>query len=340
MFASVGPLTYAVADNSFPTKMQYARRMTGHASHTIDCDEATPRFAASFLRVAGDECAFIETYTSHALPRLLGALASAGKTPNDVRYVVITHAHLDHAAGASALMRACPKAILLAHPRAARHMIDPGKLVASATGVYGKERFAALYGTIDPIPAERVRALEDGESFMLGDATLSVFHTAGHANHHFVVHDPTLETVYTGDTFGLVYPALQAHGRFAFPSTSPTNFDPAEARKSIDRVLSLGAKAACLTHFGEVRDLDEVASQMRVWIDRAERWLDEATLSDESVEAITTRLTVAWRDAVTEAASVRGATFVEEAHRHLAMDIELNAQGIAVVAIARRKQRA
>lgn len=314
--------------------------MIGHARHTIDCDDATPQFTAAYLRVADHECAFIETYTSHALPKLLGALASAGKTPNDVRYVVITHAHLDHAAGASALMRACPKATLLAHPRAARHMIDPAKLVASATGVYGAKRFVDLYGTIDPIPADRVRALEDGESFALGDATLSVFHTAGHANHHFVVHDPALETVYTGDTFGLVYPALQAKGRFAFPSTSPTNFDPAEARKSLDRVLALGATAACLTHFGEVRDLGEVASQMRVWIDRAERWLDEATLSDESFETITTRLMGAWRDAVTEAASIRGAAFVEAAHRHLAMDIELNAQGIAVVAITRRKQRA
>ncbi|MEO6417795.1 MAG: MBL fold metallo-hydrolase, partial [Polyangiaceae bacterium] len=185
--------------------------------------------------------------------------------------------------------------------------------------------------------AERVRALEDGATFALGDAMLSVHHTAGHANHHFVVDDPALETVYTGDTFGLVYPALQAHGRFAFPSTSPTNFDPAEARKSLDRVLGLGAKAACLTHFGEVRDLDEVASQMRTWIDRAERWLDEATHGDETFEAITSRLTEAWRDAVTEAASIHGAAFVEAAHRQLAMDIELNAQGIAVVAIARRK---
>ena len=312
--------------------------MNGHARHTIDCEDTPPHFTAAYLRVAGDECAFIETYTSHALPKLLGALASAGKKPDDVRWVVITHAHLDHAAGASALMRACPKATLLAHPRAARHMIEPAKLVASATGVYGAKRFAELYGTIDPIPADRVRALEDGETFPLSDATLRVLHTAGHANHHFVIHDPALDTVYTGDTFGLVYPALQSKGRFALPSTSPTNFDPAEARKSIDRVLALGAKAACLTHFGEVRDLEEVASQLRVWIDRAERWLDDATRSDESAEVITRRLMTAWLDAVKETSDARGLGFDEAAYRHLAMDIELNAQGIAAVAIARRKK--
>ena len=103
-------------------------------------------------------------------------------------------------------------------------------------------------------------------------------------------------------------------------------------------MLALGAKAACLTHFGEVRDLEEVASQLRVWIDRAERWLDEATGSNESAEAIAARLMTAWRDAVRETSDARGLGFDEAAYRHLAMDIELNALGIASVAMARRKQ--
>src|SRR5260370_1295578 len=81
-----------------------------------------------------------------------------------------------------------------------------------------------------------------------GGGALRVFRTAGHANHHFGVHDPSLDTVFTGDTFGLVYPVLQRRGRFAIATTSPTNFDAAEANRSIDRVLGLGARAACLTH--------------------------------------------------------------------------------------------
>ncbi len=310
----------------------------GGARITIDCDAAAPAFTAAYLRLERDECAFIETHTSHALPRLLGALGAAGRRPEDVRWIVVTHAHLDHAAGASALLGACPRATLLAHPRAARHLVDPSKLVASATAVYGAERFARLYGTLAPIPAERVRPLGDGETFPLGGATLRVLHTAGHANHHFVVHDPAEETVYTGDAFGLVYPALQGRGRFAIPSTSPTNFDPVEARKSLDRILDLGTRTACLTHFGEIADLAEVAAQLRAWIDRAEAWLDEAARGEESVEAITARLTQAWRDAIAQTAEARGLAFDEEAFRLLALDVELNAQGVAVVADARRRR--
>ena len=314
--------------------------MSAHARYTIDCDPVTPEFTAAYLRVSGGECAFLETHTSHALPRLLGALRDHALSPDDVRWVVITHAHLDHAAGASALLRACPRATLLAHPRAARHMISPAKLIAGATAVYGEARFAELYGAIEPIPEARVRALADGESFALGDATLTVHHTAGHANHHFVVADPATDTVFTGDAFGLVYPALQKRGRFALPSTSPSNFDPAEARTSLARILGLGAKIACPTHFGPLGDLDEVASQVGALLDRAEGWLDEATRGDESVEAMTARLTIAWRDAIADAASARGLAFDAAAFALLALDIELNAQGVAVVAAARRARQA
>ena len=135
--------------------------------------------------------------------------------------------------------------------------------------------------------------------------------------------------------------ALRVVHSTAAPHVSPTRETVAmvsQADIHLDRVLALGAKAACLTHFGEVRDLEEVASQLRVWIDRAERWLDDATRSDESAEVITGRLMNAWRDAVAETSDARGLGFDEAAYRHLAMDIELNAQGIASVAIARRKR--
>ena len=311
---------------------------TIHSRHTIDCD-VLPRFTAAYLRLAGDECAFIETHTAHAVPRLLAALAAHGRRPEQVRWIVVTHAHLDHAAGASALLSRCPNATLLAHPRAARHLIDPERLVASATEVYGAEKFAALYGTIDPIPAARVRTLAHGETFELGGATLRVHHTEGHARHHFVVEDQALESVHTGDAFGLVYPDLQRHGRFAIASTTPTDFDPAEARKSIDLVLSLGAKAACLTHFDEVRDLDEVASQVRAWIERSEGWLDEAAAGDAPVDAMHDAIADRLRRAIADDTTRRGISLDERDWNQLAVDIDLNAQGIAFVADRRRRRR-
>jgi glyoxylase-like metal-dependent hydrolase (beta-lactamase superfamily II) len=272
--------------------------------------------------------------TSHALPRLLAALEKAGLGPEDVRWIIVTHAHLDHAAGAGALLAACPRATLVAHPRAAKHLVSPEKLIAGATAVYGAERFARLYGTIEPVPAERVRVLQDGESVALGDSTLTAWHTAGHANHHFVLDDPRIATVYTGDTFGLVYPPLQSHGRFALPSTSPSNFDAAEAKRSIAKVLSLGERFVCPTHFDAWEDSGAIAAQVVRFLDRAGTWVDAASRGDEAVEALTTRFAHAWRTAIAEEAPAFGPTENE----WLDLDVELNAQGLAVAVDQRRRR--
>jgi len=303
-----------------------------HRRITVDSD-LKPQFTACYLRLAGDECAFIEAHTAHAVPKLLGALRAAGRQPQQVRYVIVTHAHLDHAAGASALMAACPHATLIAHPRAARHMVSPQKLIDGATAVYGPERFRALYGKIDPIPSSRVRALDDGESVELGGAQLTAWHTAGHANHHFVIDDPQTQTVFTGDTFGLVYPTLQKQGRFALPSTSPTNFDAELARRSLDKVLSLGERYVAPTHFDAYEDASIIAAQVRRFLDRAERWVDDAARGSEALPAMTDRLAKAWAAAIAEEAPSFGAAEMD----FLALDIELNAQGLAFVADAKRK---
>lgn len=314
-----------------------------NARYTIDCD-VLPGMSAAYLRVARGECAFIEAHTSHAVPRLLSALAQHGQRPEDVRWVVVTHAHLDHAGGASALMALLPNATLVAHPSAAKNLIDPTKLVAGATEVYGAERFARLYGNIDPIPKERVLTLAaeggkapeagcaDGTSFELGGATLRVHHTAGHAWHHFVVDDPAMETVFTGDAFGLVYPRLQRAGRFAIASTSPTGFDPGEARKSLERILSLGEASACLTHYDEVRDLRDVAAQIGAWIDRSEAWRDDAVARGLSYDDAKREIEASVRAALEADASRRGLALDRADWELLAIDVDLNAQGIAFAA--------
>ncbi|MCS6899164.1 MAG: MBL fold metallo-hydrolase [Myxococcales bacterium] len=304
--------------------------MTRRLLQTIDCDYMLPGLAAAFLRVEGDEAAFVETNTSHAVPKLLAALAAAQLRPEQVRWVIVTHVHLDHAGGASALMKALPNATLLAHPRAARHLIDPSRLVASATQVYGAENFARLYGVIEPIDPARVRSLEDGASIELGSSSLQVFHTRGHANHHFVVFDSTSSSVFTGDTFGLVYPRLQRAKRFAFPSTSPTDYDGLEARKSIDRVLSLGAERAFLTHFGEVRDLLVIADQLRRWLDLSDALVREAAALPpaEREPLLRRRLAAALEQAALEA----GLSLDDNDWRLLDLDLGLNAQGLAFAA--------
>ncbi len=303
---------------------------------TIDCEYMLPRYACAYLLVHEGRAAFVENNTARAVPKMLEALARHGLDAQDVELCVITHVHLDHAGGSSALMKACPNATLIAHPRAAPHVIDPTKLVNSAEQVYGKARFEELYGVIEPIPAERVRTMEDGERLNLGDRSLEFLHTRGHANHHFVVHDPVEEVVFTGDAFGIVYPDLQTDRVFAFPSTSPTDFDGPLAREAVAKIVSSGAKTAYLTHFGRVDAIGEIAQQLNTCLEHSERLMMEAyesALPDEALQAQIAPALAAFFDARLDEAKVEKA-----ARARLATDLELNAQGLAFAAAKKRRK--
>ncbi|MDQ3266885.1 MAG: MBL fold metallo-hydrolase [Myxococcota bacterium] len=288
-----------------------------------------PQAAAAFLIVEGDRAAFVENNTGHAVPLLLEALRQAGLSPEQVDYAIVTHAHLDHAAGSSALLKACPNASLLAHPRAARHLIDPSRLVASARAVYGAQRFGELYGEIEPIPAERVRSMEDGERLQFGSRELFFFHTRGHANHHLCIHDSGSDGVFTGDAFGLVYPALQGSGLFAFPTTSPTDYLPDEALAAVRQIAARRPQRVFLTHFGESADVAGIAGQLESELAFSAQLFAQARdsgLTGKELERLC-------RDALDshfgQRLRERGLPDSKEVWEVLAMDLELNAQGIA-----------
>lgn len=225
---------------------------------TVDCHYTGPRVAAAYLIVDGDRAAFVDNNTSLAAPLLLAALAREGLSPAQVELAIVTHVHLDHAGGSSALMQACPQATLVAHPRAARHLVDPERLVASARRVYGGAAFERMYGRIEPIPAARVRTMEDGAELAFGHGPpLRFLHTRGHANHHFCVHEPETESLFAGDAFGIAYP--DAHP-FVFATTSPTDFDGAAAIEAVRRLRATSARIFYPTHFGAVRDPEGAAA--------------------------------------------------------------------------------
>ena len=305
--------------------------------HTIDSHYLDrERFAAVYLVVDGDEAAFVDNNTSRALPRLLAALDDAGLEPEQVRYLIVTHVHLDHAGGTSALAEACPNATVIAHPRAARHIVDPAKLVASATAVYGAERFEQLYGTIEPVPASRVREMQDEESLELGRRTLRFLHTRGHANHHFCIVDEDAGAIFTGDAFGLHYPDLQGPGTFAVPSTSPTDFDAELARESIRRLVSLAPAVMYPTHFGAVTDIGPSAEQLIRHLDFAEQVMLDAfgsDLPDDALEGYVKSRIVDYFTGLLDRHGV-GA----DAWELVELDIGLNAQGIAFAANKRRRK--
>ncbi len=240
------------------------------ALYTIDCDYLFKEYAASYLLVEGGKAAFIENNTAFCVPKLLATLQQAGLRASDVEYVIVTHVHLDHAGGTSALMERCPNAVCLAHPRAAKHLIDPSRLVTGARKVYGEKRFSELYGEIGGIAAARVRVMHDEETLVWGQRQFTFLHTRGHANHHFCIHDSLLEGTFTGDAFGIHYPSLQSGGLFVFPSTSPTEFHAGEARESIHRIASR-SKRVFPTHFGQCNEVLTMKEQLLDWIDFSEK---------------------------------------------------------------------
>lgn len=234
-----------------------------HGIAVVDTEYARPLQDASHLIIEGGRGAFIDTGVNSSVPLLLGALKERGLDRGDVDYVFLTHIHLDHAGGAGLLMQQLPNARCVIHPRGARHMSDPSKLIAGTEAVYGKEQTQSLYGSIQPIDAARIDIADDGEAFSLCGRELQAFYTEGHARHHYCLSDPISKGVFTGDSFGVSYRELDtAAGEFIFPTTTPVHFDPDEAHKSVDRIMSYEPERLYLTHYSEVGNLNRLASDM------------------------------------------------------------------------------
>jgi glyoxylase-like metal-dependent hydrolase (beta-lactamase superfamily II) len=202
------------------------------------------------------------------VPLLLDALRQQDLDVGDVDFVFLTHVHLDHAGGAGELMLQLPNASCVIHPYGAPHMIDPGKLVAGTEAVYGKEQTAETYGTIVPIDEKRVLVPDDGQWLELNGRALQTIYTEGHARHHYVLNDPQSKSVFTGDSFGVSYRELDSdNGEIVFPTSTPVQFNPVEAHKSVDRIMACEPEHVFLTHYSKVGNLDRLAAEMHEGID-------------------------------------------------------------------------
>lgn len=294
----------------------------------IDTEYARPMQDASHLVVEKGRGAFVDTGVNDSVPLLLAALREQGLEPGDVDYVFLTHIHLDHAGGAGLLMQRLPNARCVIHPRGAKHMADPARLVAGTRAVYGEEATARLYGEILPIEESRIDVAGDGEKFSLAGRELEAFYTEGHARHHYCLHDPASQGVFTGDSFGVSYRELDTEaGAFIFPTTTPVHFDPDEAHKSVDRILSFRPERAFLTHYSEVRELDRLAGDLHEGIDAyvgiARRYADDADRTRHIASAM-----FDWLVARLQAQGYdgdRGTIW-----SILKLDVELNTQGLEV----------
>jgi hydroxyacylglutathione hydrolase len=295
----------------------------------VDSGYLRPQLDAIHLIVENGRAAIIDCGVNSSVPRVLQALAAKGLRAEAVDYVVLTHIHLDHAGGAGLLMSQLPNARLTVHPRGAPHMVDPGRLIASARQVYGADVMHALYGDILPVDRPRIVETGDDAVIALAGRELRFFDTPGHARHHVCVLDQKSGHMFTGDTFGLSYRELDCHGRqFVIPTSSPVDFNPAAAHRSVELIRGLRPAAVYMTHYGQVRGIDRLADDMHRLLDAYVALAQEIGAADPARHQ---RLKAGVTAIVLEEARLHGWTLArEQVLAVLDGDIELNAQGLAI----------
>lgn len=245
----------------------------------------SPGVIASYLVADADALTLIETGPASTMETLLAAIEQAGFDPAQIERIVVTHIHLDHAGGAGLLLRRLPRARLYVHPVGAPHMIDPSRLMASATRIYG-DLMAPLWGEMLRVPADRVVRLGNEDTVRTGGRLLRAYDTPGHANHHLALHDAETGSVFTGDVAGVRLDGI-SHIR---PPTPPPEFSPAKWHASIATLRALSPRRLYLTHFGGYDDvawhLDEMLARVWFWAG----WVGGRLATGETPDATTEAL--------------------------------------------------
>lgn len=301
----------------------------GNGIIAFDAGYVRPILAAIHMVVENGRVAFIDTGSNDSLANARAALTRLGLDEAAVDYVVLTHIHLDHAGGAGAMMQAFPNAKLVVHPRGARHMAEPAKLVAGVSAVYGPEYVQRVYGEIIPIAKERIIEAADGHVFSLAGRELLCLDTPGHARHHICIVDRQAGAIFTGDMFGLSYRELDVGQRqFIFPTTTPTQFEPEEMRRSVERLLSFQPQAMYLTHYGQVPDVAARAAELLLHLDSLVALAEREANAGEARHA---RIKQGMTDYLFGALRQHGCRLSDQAILDIwATDLELNAQGLGV----------
>jgi len=313
----------------------------GHAITLIDSGLIKEGFVACYLLESDGETAIIETGNAHTVARILQLLEDKGLSINDVKYVIPTHVHLDHAGGASPLIQNLPNAQLVIHPRGAKHMIDPTVLIAGAKDVYGEDNFNEMYPNIKPIPASRVIVAEDGDSLTIGRRILEFRDTPGHASHHFCIWDVQSQGWFTGDTFGVTYPALSLKdnktdelSHYIMPTSSPVQFKPELMKKSIDLMMAYSPRYLYLTHYGKISANRRIASELCQQVDG---YVDlvNSLCADQTSDQINSVTVNQLKDLMLPFCYEKAKSFglempIDEFKHIIKMDLELNCQGLLI----------
>ena len=242
-----------------------------------------PGVIATAVLHASSGVALVDPGPSSSLPALQQALAAAGIATPDIHSILLTHIHLDHAGGTGTLARANPGLRVFVHEAGARHLADPGKLLASAGRLYGDD-MQRLWGEVLPVPAAQLQVLQGGERLAVAGRELEVAYTPGHAVHHVSLFEPESRIAFVGDTGGV----RRGTGAYVMPVTPPPDIDLAAWDASASRIAAWSPDTLFCTHFGPypaARHFDGLMSRLGEWSRLARRLVGNASLSEEDREA-------------------------------------------------------
>lgn len=325
-----------------PTGPGYTRRMPTVTFEVAPSITAIDTFmagrerytAAYFLR--DEEPTIVETGPTTSVDAVSEALSSLGIGSEDLAHIVVTHIHLDHAGGVGRIAARFPRATVWVHERGAPHLADPTKLVASASRIYGSKLMAEWFGPVDPVPAERLNSMADGDRIRLRSRDLEVLYTPGHASHHVALVDSETGCVMTGDALGIHVPDLPV----LRPATPPPDFDLELAVDSIERIRSRARSSLLFAHFGPIQEVDAACE---LAIRRVRDWAEavrETLSTTDDFEAIVHRLEQESRRDIQTGAEADLDLGALEQRLQLLSSVRMNAMGLIRYWQKRREKEA
>jgi glyoxylase-like metal-dependent hydrolase (beta-lactamase superfamily II) len=257
-----------------------------------------PQIIATALVQGHEGVAIIDPGPTSCLATLeLGLQANGIRWP-DVRHILLTHIHLDHAGASGTIVRDHPHIRVVVHERGAKHLADPSRLIASATRIY-RDQMEPLWGELAAVPAANLVALNGGAKIRAGGRQFEVAYTPGHASHHVSFFDSSSGVAFVGDTAG-----VRINGGYVLPPTPPPDIDVEMWRASIDKILAWSPATLMLTHFGPVTDvrphLASLVENLGATAAIALSLLEEPGTDEERARAFAERLRHLLRSQMTE----------------------------------------
>lgn len=241
--------------------------------HFLDLDHAI----GAFLIETSAGPILVETGPYSTFPAMETALKSHGYKVTDIKHVLLTHIHFDHAGAAWAFAE--KGATIYLHPFGAPHMEDPTKLYNSARQIYGDE-MERLWGIMNKIPQNQLKEVSHGEKLVFGDTEITGWHTPGHAKHHIAWQ--LGDIIFTGDVAG-----VKIETGPVVPPCPPPDINLEDWNQSIDILLEKKAQKLYLTHYGEVTAIDSHLRELREILNDWANWIKEKWESGLSAEQIT-----------------------------------------------------